>query len=109
MDRCRAIGINVPIIPGIKPITNINQLSILPKVFKVDIPTEFASSLLACTTDEDRKAAGIEWGIKQVNELYEGGGAFNTLLLAQRHRLRTRDCQKHIALNRHEIQRYTGT
>ncbi len=73
VDRCRAIGINVPIIPGIKPITNINQLSILPKVFKVDIPTEFASRLLACTTDEDRKAAGIEWGIKQVNELYEGG------------------------------------
>lgn len=73
VERCRAIGINIPIIPGIKPITNVNQLSLLPKVFKVDIPTEFANKLLACTTDDDRRAVGVEWGIKQVNELYEGG------------------------------------
>lgn len=73
VERCRAIGINVPIIPGIKPITNINQLSLLPKVFKVDIPTEFASRLMGCKTDDELKAAGIEWGIRQVNELYEGG------------------------------------
>lgn len=73
VERCRAIGINVPIIPGIKPITSVGQLSLLPKVFKVDIPTEFANKLLACATDDDRKAVGVEWGIRQVNELYEGG------------------------------------
>lgn len=73
VERCRTAGINVPIIPGIKPITNINQLSVLPKVFKVDIPSEFARRLMDCTTDAERKAAGIEWGIRQVNELYEGG------------------------------------
>lgn len=73
VERCRAIGIDVPIIPGIKPITNINQLSILPKIFKVDIPNEFANRLLACNTDDDRKAVGIDWGIRQVEELYAGG------------------------------------
>lgn len=73
VERCRAIGINVPIIPGIKPITSVGQLSLLPKVFKVDIPSEFANKLLACSTDDDRKAVGVEWGIRQVNELYEGG------------------------------------
>lgn len=73
VERCRAIGINVPIIPGIKPITSRNQLSLLPKVFKVDIPGELVTRLMACQTDEECRAAGIEWGIKQVNELYEGG------------------------------------
>lgn len=73
VDKCRAIGINVPIIPGIKPITSINQLSLLPKVFKVDIPTEFATRLMECKTDDERKLTGIEWGIRQVDELYEGG------------------------------------
>jgi len=73
VERCRAIGINVPIIPGIKPITSIGQLSLLPKVFKVDIPNEFANRLLACATEDERKAVGVEWGIKQVNELYENG------------------------------------
>ena len=72
-ERCRAIGINVPIIPGIKPIYSVNQLSILPKIFKVDIPNELANKMLGCATDEERKRVGIEWGIKQVNELYEGG------------------------------------
>ena len=73
VERCRAIGINVPIIPGIKPIYSVNQLSILPKIFKVDIPNELANKMLGCATDEERKRVGIEWGIKQVNELYEGG------------------------------------
>lgn len=73
VERCRAIGINVPIIPGIKPIYSVNQLSILPKIFKVDIPSELANKMLDCATDEERKKVGIEWGIKQVNELYEGG------------------------------------
>lgn len=73
VERCHAIGINVPIIPGIKPIYSVNQLSVLPKIFKVDIPNELANKMLGCTTDEERKKVGIEWGIKQVNELYEGG------------------------------------
>lgn len=73
VERCRRAGINVPIIPGIKPITSLNQLSLLPKVFKVDIPAALTDRLIACRNDDECKAAGIEWGIAQVNELYEGG------------------------------------
>ena len=46
VERCRQAGISVPIIPGIKPIINLNQLTILPKVFKVDLPTELATELI---------------------------------------------------------------
>lgn len=73
VDRCRSIGINVPVIPGIKPIINLNQLTLLPKVFKVDIPTELAARILECRTDDERKAVGVEWGIKQAAGLYEAG------------------------------------
>lgn len=73
VDACRAAGITVPIIPGIKPIVNINQLTLLPKVFKVDIPQELASRLLACKTSDEVKAVGVEWGINQALDLYNHG------------------------------------
>lgn len=73
VDCCRAAGITVPIIPGIKPITSLNQLSVLPKVFHTDIPTDLANSILSCKDDEQRKAAGVEWGIYQVKDLIKRG------------------------------------
>lgn len=69
VKRCREAGINVPIIPGIKPITSMNQLSILPKIFHVDIPEAFVSELRKCKTPEAVKQAGVEWGIQQAKEL----------------------------------------
>ncbi|MGL4333264.1 MAG: methylenetetrahydrofolate reductase [NAD(P)H] [Bacteroidales bacterium] len=69
VNRCREAGINVPIIPGIKPITSMNQLSILPKIFHVDIPEVFVSELRKCKTPEAVKQAGVEWGIQQAKEL----------------------------------------
>ena len=41
VDRCRAAGITVPIIPGLKPLSLMNQVTMLPKIFKIDIPEEF--------------------------------------------------------------------
>lgn len=73
VDRCRSVGIGVPVIPGIKPIINLNQLTLLPKVFKVDIPTDLANALLQCKDDDARKEVGVEWGIAQVRELIAGG------------------------------------
>lgn len=75
VDRCRKAGINVPVIPGIKPIVNLRQLSVLPKVFHVDIPSALASALMACKTDEEAKAVGVEWCTTQVRELYAAGVA----------------------------------
>lgn len=73
VDRCRNEGINVPIIPGIKPIINLNQLTVLPKVFKVDLPTDLAEELLKCKDDATAKAIGVEWCVSQVKDLIAHG------------------------------------
>lgn len=73
VDRCRNEGINVPIIPGIKPIINLNQLTVLPKVFKVDLPTDLAEELLKCKDDVAAKAIGVEWCVSQVKDLIAHG------------------------------------
>ncbi|MBI3235217.1 MAG: methylenetetrahydrofolate reductase [Bacteroidetes bacterium] len=66
---CRNIGINVPIIPGLKPITTKKQLEILPKVFFTEIPEDLRNAILNASTDEAVKNVGIEWAIMQSKEL----------------------------------------
>ncbi|MDR2824190.1 MAG: methylenetetrahydrofolate reductase [Prevotellaceae bacterium] len=73
VEKCRKIGINVPIIPGIKPITLCNQLTVLPKIFHVDIPETFAHELAKCKTDEQATEAGVQWCIEQAKELKISG------------------------------------
>ncbi len=69
VKECRAMGINVPIIPGLKPITNKKQLSMLPKVFHVDIPTELSSAIMKAKTDQEVEIIGTEWLTQQSKEL----------------------------------------
>ncbi len=73
VERCREAGIKVPIIPGIKPVVFKNQMNVLPRVFRSDIPEEFASELRACRDDEAVKQVGIEWGIEQCRDLIAHG------------------------------------
>jgi methylenetetrahydrofolate reductase (NADPH) len=73
VDKCRAAGINVPIIPGIKPIAVKNQLTVLPKIFSIDIPDELAKELAKCKNNDDAKAVGTEWAIYQAKDLVEHG------------------------------------
>ncbi len=73
VERCRQIGITIPIIPGVKPIVKQDQLTVLPRVFRSDIPMELATELMKCQTDEQAKAVGIEWGIHQCKELIKSG------------------------------------
>ena len=73
VDKCRANGINVPIIPGLKPIKTLKHTSFLPKFFHIDFPDELAENLLKCKSNDEVKALGIEWGIKQAKELKEAG------------------------------------
>jgi methylenetetrahydrofolate reductase (NADPH) len=73
VDACRSIGINVPIIPGLKPITNKKQLTILPNIFYVDIPSDLSNAMLAATTDEACEQVGTEWLIQQSKELKAAG------------------------------------
>ena len=73
IELCRQAGINVPILPGIKPISKKQHLTILPKVFKIDIPEELAEEVRHCKNDDEVKEVGINWGIKQCKELLEAG------------------------------------
>ena len=72
-DRCRKECINVPIIPGIKPIVFRNQLTVLPRVFRSDIPEPFAAELRKCKTDDEAKEVGVEWCIQQCKDLIAHG------------------------------------
>ncbi len=69
VDRCRAIGITVPIIPGIKPLAMMNQITVLPKLFSIDIPEEFAKEIRKCKSNDDARAVGTEWAIAQSRDL----------------------------------------
>lgn len=73
VDRCRENGITLPIIPGLKPITSIKQLTILPQLFHVDLPMELTAELEACNNNEEVRQVGIEWTISQSKELMQYG------------------------------------
>lgn len=73
VDRCRAEGIDVPVIPGLKPLTNKKQLTVIPRTFHVDIPTELSNDILRCRTDEECEKVGTEWLISQSKELKKAG------------------------------------
>lgn len=73
LNLCRQYGINVPIIPGIKPITTLKHIQFLPKTFHVDFPEALADELVNCKSDKEVKEVGIEWAIKQSKELISKG------------------------------------
>jgi methylenetetrahydrofolate reductase (NADPH) len=69
VDECRKIGIEVPIIPGLKPLKTLAHISFLPKFFKIDFPIELSSELLKCKDNKAVEQLGVEWGIHQSKEL----------------------------------------
>jgi methylenetetrahydrofolate reductase (NADPH) len=69
VEKCRANGIDVPIIPGLKILSTKKQLDILPKLFYLDMPQEFAEAVRACKDDKAVRQVGIEWCIQQCQEL----------------------------------------
>lgn len=71
--NCREVGINVPIIPGLKPITRLKQLQSIPRIFHVNFPNDLVKELLKCKTDADARQVGIEWTIQQSLELKKAG------------------------------------
>lgn len=70
---CRAVGINVPIIPGLKPLTTKRQINVLPRIFHIDIPEALADEIEKCKNNEEAKQVGVEWSIQQSKELMEFG------------------------------------
>ena len=71
VKSCREMGITVPIIPGIKPITNRKHMNTLPRLFHVEIPETLASELQKASSDDAAKRIGIDWCIQQCKELME--------------------------------------
>jgi methylenetetrahydrofolate reductase (NADPH) len=69
VNACKEYGINVPIIPGIKPIKTLAHTTVLPKLFHIDFPEALSKELLKCKSNDEVKRVGIEWGIQQSKEL----------------------------------------
>jgi len=73
VTACRNVGIKVPIIPGIKPISTKAQILSLPKFFHIDLPDDLVDAIDKCKTDEAVKQVGIEWAIQQSKDLIDFG------------------------------------
>lgn len=73
VEKARAMGITIPIIPGIKPFAKLSQLTVVPKTFHCDIPKELADEAVKCKTDDEAKRLGVEWAVAQCKELYAHG------------------------------------
>jgi methylenetetrahydrofolate reductase (NADPH) len=72
-NECENIGINVPVIPGIKPVSALNDIKLLPQTFHIDIPDDLFSAVRKCKTDAEAREVGIEWAIMQSRELIKLG------------------------------------
>lgn len=73
VDKCRAAGIDVPIVPGLKPLTKKYQLSSIPRYFFIDLPEILTEEMLKAKDAEARRQVGIEWCIEQSRELKAAG------------------------------------
>ncbi len=73
VNKCRAEGIMIPIIPGLKVLATKKQLDILPRLFYLDMPEDFRKGVLSCENDKQAKQLGIEWAIQQCRELVDFG------------------------------------
>ena len=73
VEKAKQAGINVPIIPGIKPIAVKRHLQLLPQVFKIDLPEDLIKEVEKCKDNKQVRQVGIEWAIWQSQELKEAG------------------------------------
>ncbi|MCE3011686.1 MAG: methylenetetrahydrofolate reductase [NAD(P)H] [Proteobacteria bacterium] len=69
VDKCREAGINIPIIPGLKPLTSKKQISMLASRFHIDIPEDLADAVAKARDDKEVRQIGVEWTINQSKEL----------------------------------------
>ena len=69
VTRCRQAGIDAPIIPGLKPISSKKQLTVIPRIFNVELPMELCNEIMKCKTDAAVEQVGTEWLLMQCREL----------------------------------------
>ncbi|WP_396637004.1 methylenetetrahydrofolate reductase [NAD(P)H] [Maribacter sp. R77961] len=73
VEAAKAMGINVPIVPGIKPIAVKRHLQLLPQVFRIDLPQDLIDAVEDCSSNKEVRQVGIEWAIQQSKELKAAG------------------------------------
>ena len=73
VTKCREMDINIPIVPGLKPITSLRQLTLLPQIFHIDLPSDLTNALEKAKNNDQAKEIGIEWAIKQSKDLISFG------------------------------------
>lgn len=73
IERARAAGVTIPIIPGLKPLTKLSQLTTVPRTFRCDLPTDLYDELCHCKNDDDVKQVGIKWAVAQSRDLIDHG------------------------------------
>lgn len=73
VDACKANGINVPIVPGLKPIYTKKQLTVLPKIFSIDLPKALSDEILKCKNNDEVAKVGEEWLLEQSRDLKKSG------------------------------------
>ena len=69
--KCRKAGINVPIIPGLKPIVSKKQLIAIPRNFYLNLPDSLIQAIESAKNPDHVREVGIEWCISQSKELME--------------------------------------
>ncbi|MDX9695744.1 MAG: methylenetetrahydrofolate reductase [NAD(P)H] [Bacteroidales bacterium] len=73
VDKCRKIGIDVPIIPGIKPVSALNDIKLLPQTFHIDLPNDLVQEIKKCKSNKEVRVVGVEWAIEQSKQLIKYG------------------------------------
>ena len=73
VNRCRAVGITVPIIPGIKPLSALTDVRLIPQIFSIDIPEELVAAVSSCTTNAQVREVGVEFAVSQSKDLIASG------------------------------------
>lgn len=69
LNKCAEHGVNVPIVPGLKPLTGKRQLTLIPSVFNVEVPVELYTEMMKAKTDADGDKIGEEWLLEQCRDL----------------------------------------
>ncbi len=73
VEKCRAAGISVPIIPGLKPISTSTHIEMLPRAFSIDLPQDLMKEVRKCKDNKEIYRVGIEWCVAQSQDLLAQG------------------------------------
>jgi len=73
VEKCRNVGIDVPIIPGLKPVATLNDVRLLPRTFNIDLPNELIDEIKKCTSNKEVRQVGVDWAVMQSKELIQNG------------------------------------